>query len=169
MRKGYLEMTRLLAWDIDFSRRVAWARMRDMPKFCLCGFVLGLMLCPIAGWAQVPGFPQIQGERVDADAALDRALKKSSLTVDGKPFHAVMEIGTAGTEYSGQVEVWWINAAKYRLKVTSPKFSQEKIVNGAQVQEKNEEIIIRGGWRISCWRFWIRCRWRRIFAGTAVR
>jgi hypothetical protein len=112
--------------------------MRDMPKFCVRGFVLGLMLCPIAVWAQVPGFPQIQGERVDADAALDRALKKSSLTVDGKPFHAVMEIGTAGTEYSGRVEVWWVNAAKYRLKVMSPKFSQEKIVNGAQIQEKNE-------------------------------
>ena len=40
------------------------------------------------------GFPQIQGEHITADAALDRALKKSSLTFDGRPFHSVLNIGT---------------------------------------------------------------------------
>jgi hypothetical protein len=50
----------------------------------------------------------------------------------------VMEIGTAGTEYSGRVEVWWVGAAKYRVKVTSPKFSQEKVVNGERISEKND-------------------------------
>lgn len=75
---------------------------------------------------------------MDADAALDRALKKSSLTFQGKPFHAVMEIGPVGTPYSGHIELWWLNSAKYRLVMTSPQFSQTRIVNGDRIQEKNE-------------------------------
>jgi hypothetical protein len=78
------------------------------------------------------------GERVDAGVALDRALKTSSLTFEGKPFHAVMEIGTAGTEYSGHFEVWWVDSSKYRTVLTSPKFSQERTLNGDKVFEKND-------------------------------
>ena len=83
-----------------------------------------------------PGFPS--GERVDADAALDRALKTSSLTYDGKPFHAVVEIGTPGDEYSGRVEVWWAAPEVYKLQISSPKFSQQKIVNGDKVWERDD-------------------------------
>jgi hypothetical protein len=79
----------------------------------------------------------MQGERVDADTALNRALRSSSLTFDGKPFHAVMEIGTKRMEYSGSVEVWWIDKSKYRLVLSSTAFNQEMIVNGDLVSEKN--------------------------------
>ena len=80
----------------------------------------------------------MQGEKIAVDEALDRALKSSLLTYEGKPFHAVMEIGSAGTEYSGRVEVWWVDATKYKVMIASPTFSQEKVVNGAAVFEKNE-------------------------------
>lgn len=100
--------------------------------------LLGLALCPLLCNAQMPGFQEATGERVDADAALDRALKTSSLTYKGKPFHAVMDIGKASEEYSGRVEVWWVDEAKYRVVVTSPKFSQEKVVNGDKVSETDE-------------------------------
>ena len=79
----------------------------------------------------------MQGERVDGSVAIDRALKSSSLTEDGKPFHALMEIGTR-EPYSGQVEVWWLSSTRYRLAIRSPKFTQLKVVNGDQVQEKDE-------------------------------
>ena len=109
-----------------------------MHRFLFRSLAVGLLVCSIAGWAQMPGFPQVQGERVDADTALDRALKSSSLTYEGKPFHAVMEIGTAGTEYSGRLEVWWVDQSKYRMVLTSPKFSQETVVNGDKISEKND-------------------------------
>jgi hypothetical protein len=75
---------------------------------------------------------------VSIDDALDRALKTSSLTTDGKPFHAIVDIGKPVDEYSGRVEVWWAAPAMYRLQITSPKFSQLKVVNGDAVSEKND-------------------------------
>jgi len=77
-------------------------------------------------------------QRVSADEALDRALKTSSLTTDGRPFHAVLEIGKPGEQYSGRVEVWWQGPQVYKLQITSPKFSQRKVVNGDSVSEKDE-------------------------------
>ena len=94
---------------------------------CACGVAVGQM---------PPGFPT--GERVDADVALDRALKTSSLTKDGEPFHAVVEIGKPGEKYSGRVEVWWAAPNVYKSVISSPKFSQQKIVNGEKVWEKDE-------------------------------
>jgi hypothetical protein len=70
--------------------------------------------------------------------AIHKALKISSLTYEGNPFHAVLEIGKAGDEYSGRVEAWWVDATKYRVTVSSPKFSQTKVVNGYRVYEKND-------------------------------
>ncbi len=87
--------------------------------------------------AQFSSFPQMQGERVDADTALSRALKASSLTEGGNPFRVVLMIGTTGSPYSGQVEVWWAAAKKYKTVIASPAFSQTRIVNGAQVMETN--------------------------------
>jgi hypothetical protein len=75
---------------------------------------------------------------VDTDTALDRALKTSSLTFFGKPFHAVMDISAETKGYSGQIEVWWVNDTKYRLVVKSAHFSQEKVVNGSRVFEKDD-------------------------------
>ena len=97
-----------------------------MHKFWFRSLAAAAFLCSMVSWAQMPGFPQVQGERVDADAALTRALKASSLTYEGKPFHAVMEIGAAGSEYSGRLEVWWADQSKYRMVLTSPKFNQQK-------------------------------------------
>jgi hypothetical protein len=103
------------------------------------GLALSAAFCMVVGTAssQMQGFPQMPGERMDGSVAIDRALKSSALTEDGKPFHALMEIGTT-EPYSGQVEVWWLSPAKYGLAVTSPKFSQTKVVSGDQVQEKDE-------------------------------
>src|ERR1017187_5743389 len=84
---------------------------------------------------QFPGFPQSQGERVDADTALNRALTTSSLTEKGKPFHAVLVIGSEKSPYSGRVEVWWAAKQKYKTVLASPTFSQTRIVNGADVME----------------------------------
>lgn len=61
--------------------------------------------------------------------AIHKALKISSLTFDGRPFHAVLQIGKAGEDYSGRVEIWWVDAAKYRLVVGSPNFNQTKVVD----------------------------------------
>jgi hypothetical protein len=79
-----------------------------MHKLWFRSLAAGVLLCSMVSWAQMPVFPQVQGERVDGDTALTRALKASSLTYEGKPFHAVMEIGAAGSEYSGRLEVWWV-------------------------------------------------------------
>jgi hypothetical protein len=87
--------------------------------------------------AQFANFPQAQGERLEADTAISRALKVSSLTDDGKAFHAVLVIGTSGSPYSGRVEVWWAGKNKYKTVTTSPGFNQTRIVNGSQVMENN--------------------------------
>src|SRR5579863_4169534 len=87
--------------------------------------------------AQIPSLPRPQGERVDAETALDRALTSSSLTEDGRPFHAVLVIGSAKSPYSGRVEVWWAAKQKYKTVLASPTFGQTRIVNGTDVMETN--------------------------------
>lgn len=106
-----------------------------MPKVSWPALLLLLASAAPSIHAQFPNFPQAQGERVDANTALDRALKTSSLTDDGKPFHAVLTIGDGKPPYSGRVEVWWAASQKYKAVITSPAFSQTRIVNGAAVQE----------------------------------
>jgi hypothetical protein len=107
--------------------------MRQVRLIVFLSLVVGLL--PLH--AQFSNFPQVQGERVDADEALNRALKTSSLTDGGKPFHAVLAIGVSGSPYSGRVEVWWAAAKKYKTVISSPTFSQTRIVNGVQVMETN--------------------------------
>jgi len=51
-----------------------------MSRFWLRELVVGALLCSVSVWAQMPGFSQVQGEKVDGEVALDRALKTSSLT-----------------------------------------------------------------------------------------
>jgi hypothetical protein len=96
-----------------------------------------MFFCSLSIHAQIAGFPAVQGERTDAEAAMKKALQKSSLTFEGRPFHVVMDIGSQGEEYSGRVEVWWISDSKYRVVLKSPKFSQEMLVNGDAVSETN--------------------------------
>jgi hypothetical protein len=111
--------------------------MFGMPKSSWLFIALTVVLCAGGGHSQVTSLSQLPGEKVDPGAALDRGLKISSLTVEGKPFHAVLEIGTAGNPYSGRVEVWWVDVAKYRESIESPGFNQTKIVNGDRVEEKD--------------------------------
>jgi hypothetical protein len=85
--------------------------------------------------AQIPGFPQSPSERVNAETALNRSLTTSSLTEEGRPFHAVLVIGRAKSPYSGRVEVWWAAKQKYKTVLVSPTFSQTRIVNGTDVKE----------------------------------
>jgi hypothetical protein len=110
-----------------------------MSKKWLSKLALSALFCVAVrpAFSQMQDFPQMQGEQMDGSVAIDRALKSSSLTEDGKPFHALMEIGTTGP-YTGQIEVWWLSPTKYHLVITSPKFSQTKTVNGDQFQEKDE-------------------------------
>src|ERR1700721_1370869 len=86
---------------------------------------------------QIPFPPQFQGERVDFDSALTRSLKSSSLTEEGRPFHAILSIGSSDSQFSGHVEIWWVASDKYRSVITSPNFSQTRIVNGSQVMESD--------------------------------
>jgi hypothetical protein len=104
------------------------------------GYLTVIFSCLVSlqALAQIPSPPQMQFDKIPADAAIDRALKESSLTYKGEPFHAVLDIGKASEDYSGRIELWWVSATKYRLSIVSPKFSQTKIMNGDRVQEKDE-------------------------------
>ncbi len=75
-----------------------------------------------------------------AGQAIDAALQTSSLTYQGKPFHAVMEIDEPKHPsgiYKSQIDLYWADAKRYRLEVSSKDFSQTLIANGDKVQESN--------------------------------
>lgn len=99
--------------------------------------VLLLILGMSLAHGQFPGFRQPRGERVDADTALRRAMQTSSLTEEGAPFHAVLTIGDAKSPYSGRIEIWWESKQKYKSVITSPAFSQTRIVNDSKIEETN--------------------------------
>jgi hypothetical protein len=122
----------------QFDQSSAVEQDAPMLNSCLRGPILAIAFSPVLAWAQSSLTPQMSTLKIDAGAVLTQALKASSLTVQGKPFHAVMDIEKAGETYSGRIEVWWVNGSKYRMVVTSPKFNQVVTVNGDQVQEKNE-------------------------------
>src|SRR3954463_4454147 len=111
-------------------------------RTALCGFVLAFSTVPGAN-AQTTVSQTMQagppsGRQVSVDDALEGALKASSLTRDGKPFHAVEDIGKPNGEYSGTVEIWWQSPRVYKLRINSPKFSETKVVNLDSVNEKDE-------------------------------
>jgi hypothetical protein len=77
---------------------------------------------------------------IPAGQAIDQALRTSSLTYEGRPFHALLEIDEPkhpGGIYNSSVEVYWATPTKYRLQITSREFSQTLIVNGTRTQEKD--------------------------------
>jgi len=123
------------------SFRVAGHSPITLPLYYFCMSpvrlftILLLAIHPSQVQSQISGFPQFQGERVDADTALSRALKVSSLTDEGKPFHAVLIVGDGKSPYSGRLEVWWAAKQKYRTVIASPSFNQTRVVNGAEVME----------------------------------
>jgi hypothetical protein len=104
--------------------------------------LLVLLTCEAASFAQ--GFErtiqvkQAASQHADFDVALKTSLKSSSLTYSGKPFHALLEIGTPGSVYSGSVEVWWTNQQTYKLVIKSPEFSEAIIVHGDREQVKTD-------------------------------
>jgi hypothetical protein len=79
-------------------------------------------------------------EKIPVDQAIDRALKTGSLTVNGSPFHAVLEIsqpGEASSPFVATIEIYWESATQYRTIIASRTFSQTRIVSGAEVEERN--------------------------------
>jgi hypothetical protein len=79
-------------------------------------------------------------DKIPSDQAIDRALKSSFLTTEGSPFHAVLQIsqpGDAGSPCTGTIEVYWAGPSRYRVNVASKTFSQTRIVNGTDVEERN--------------------------------
>jgi hypothetical protein len=101
----------------------------SLGKFC---GLLSVLLC-----ANLPG--QVpQHVEVPAAKAIDHALAISSLTYQGRPFHAVMQIDEPKHPhgiYKSSVEVYWADPKRYRVTATSHDFSQTLIVNGIQIEE----------------------------------
>ena len=98
----------------------------------LSSFLLASPLC-----AQMQFTPP---QMISSDEALDRAVKNNILTLNGSPFHAVLEIAPLKEDdpgFKGRVEVFWENQQKYRLVLESPAFGQTLVVNGEHVMETN--------------------------------
>lgn len=72
--------------------------------------------------------------------AIQRVQHNSSLTDRGKPFHAVLTISNPNnpdSAYKATVEIFWKNKRTYRTVITSRTFSQTRIVQGKQIEERN--------------------------------
>jgi hypothetical protein len=65
-----------------------------MSKWWLSGLALAGLCCPTVeiAFSQVQAPLPVQGQQLDGSVAIDRALKASTLTQDGKPFYALMEL-----------------------------------------------------------------------------
>lgn len=80
-------------------------------------------------------------QMISSDEALDRAVKNNVLTLNGSPFHAVLEIAALKEDdpaFKGRVELFWESQQKYRLALESPTFGQTLVVNGEHVMETNQ-------------------------------
>jgi len=89
----------------------------------------------------MPLFAQTQPPpSITVGDAIQRVQHNSSLTDKGKPFHAVLTISNPrnpNSLYRATIEVFWKNKKSYRTVITSPAFSQTRIVQGDQVEEHN--------------------------------
>jgi hypothetical protein len=81
---------------------------------------------------------QMHFDSMEGDTALTSALKRSSLTYEGKPFHALLSIGDAGQANSGSVEVWWVSPTKYRVALTATSFKRVETVNGNRMDRQQQ-------------------------------
>ncbi len=72
---------------------------------------------------------------------LDHALYESSLTTaDAKPFHLqvhLFESTNPSSDYTGEVEEYWISPKQWRRSINTPEFKQTLIVNGDQINEQD--------------------------------
>jgi hypothetical protein len=103
--------------------------------------LVGVGLICVAGGAWAQAGPQ---QPKDMGKFIDDAMRASSLTQASKPFHLVLDIHPgkvlfpghqATSDMSGSMEIFWVSAARYKLVVQSPGFSQTKIVEGDKVEE----------------------------------
>ncbi|PYP83980.1 MAG: hypothetical protein DMG65_23355 [Candidatus Angelobacter sp. Gp1-AA117] len=69
------------------------------------------------------------------------AVEQSQLTLPGSaPFHlkaAITETTNPESQYSAEVEEYWISPEKWRRSIHSPEFSQTLIVNGDRISEQD--------------------------------
>lgn len=75
---------------------------------------------------------------------IDESMRESSLIRSDKSFHLVLMIHPgkvlfrgheASSSMTGSMEIFWVNAQRYKLVLKSPAFSQTKIVDGQRVEE----------------------------------
>ncbi|MGA8940577.1 MAG: hypothetical protein WB439_15555 [Acidobacteriaceae bacterium] len=74
---------------------------------------------------------------------LQQTLDQSTLTHNGEPFHAILDISpqavgdhpSPGPAYTGRVELWWSNPTTYRLALTSPAFTLQRTVANGSISE----------------------------------
>ncbi len=98
-----------------------------MRRFVRALFLPALVCSSFYSSAQQPDGPDLR-----------TALQSTSLTSGNKSFHAVLDIGSSPSPYTGRLEVWWSTPTLYRIALTSPLFSQTEIVNGDTVQQTNQ-------------------------------
>jgi hypothetical protein len=101
----------------------------------------GVAVAASAQIVSVSRFPAPQFDRIPADQAIQRALETASLTYQGSPFHALMAISKPSEKdspFEASVELFWADAAHYRVTVTSKGFEQTHIQNGEAVEEQTK-------------------------------
>jgi len=99
--------------------------------------IIGLFPLVVA----IPLYAQMQPPpAIPLAEAIQRVQQHSSLTNQGKPFHALLTISNPknpDSAYQATIEVFWKNPNSYRTVITSRTFSQTRIVQGDQVEEHN--------------------------------
>jgi hypothetical protein len=88
----------------------------------------------------IPISAQAPSSAISVGEAIQHTLHASSLTDHGKPFHAIIAISNPknpSSTYRATIEVFWQGIKSYRTVITSPAFSQTRIVQGDQVEEHN--------------------------------
>jgi TonB family protein len=83
----------------------------------------------------------VEETSVPLGKALEHALYESSLTTaDAKPFHLrvrLFESTNPSSDYTGEVEEYWISPKQWRRSINTPEFKQTLIVNGGQISEQD--------------------------------
>lgn len=104
--------------------------------------VVGLMGIALAGGSAPAQKPQAVAET--HAALIAEALRESSLVNGTVPFHLLLDIRPgkvlfpgheASPDMTGTMEVFWAAPSRYKLILTTPNFSQTKIVDGQAVEE----------------------------------
>ena len=101
--------------------------------FRIIALVPLLMAMPLSAQMQRP-------PSITVGDAIQRVQHNSSLTDNGKPFHALLSISNPknpDSAYRATIEVFWKSKRSYRTVIVSPTFSQTRIVSGDQVEEHN--------------------------------